>query len=78
MTITIVGIMIVPFLILFDYLLLIPSTMYGISGLIKAYKDNKISKSIMVGNIILQFIFGLDVISAVVCYINIRKIPNIN
>lgn len=78
MTITIVGIMIVPFLILFDYLLLIPSTMYGISGLIKAYKDNKISKSIMIGNIILQLIFGLDVISAVVCYINVRKISNIN
>lgn len=35
---TIIGLGLIPFFMLFDYLLLLPSTMYGVSGLRQAYK----------------------------------------
>lgn len=33
--------MLIPFLVIFDYLLLLPSTMYGVSGLRSFIKDRK-------------------------------------
>lgn len=69
----ILGIMLIPFLVIFDYLLLLPSTMYGISGLRSLSKTGKTSKAEIVINGICQFLFVFDVISAVYLYIRFRK-----
>lgn len=69
----ILGIMLIPFLVIFDYFLLLPSTMYGISGLRSLSKMGKSSKAEIVINGICQFLFVFDVISAVCLYIRFRK-----
>ena len=69
----ILGIMLVPFLMIFDYLLLLPSSMYGISGLSDLSKAGKSSKAEIVINGICQFLFVFDVVSAVYLYIRFRK-----
>jgi hypothetical protein len=63
-----VGFLLVLFVVVIDFLLLLPSTMYGVSGLIKASKEGKIPKGTAVLAIILHFFFCTDVICAVVMY----------
>lgn len=63
----------IPFLILFDYFLLLSSTMYGICGMLSSYKCGKISLTTLIVNTIAQLIFCVDVFSAVYCYIKVRK-----
>jgi len=70
----IVGV-IIPFGILYsflllivDYLLLLTSTMYGVSGLIQAYREKKITKTTAIVNCILHFFFCTDVISAIAMF----------
>lgn len=63
----------IPIFILFDYSLLLPSTMYGISGIICCYKDGKLTIKEVIVHIILQLMFYFDVFSAVYCYIRARK-----
>ena len=63
----------IPFLVIFDYLLLLPSTMYGVSGLRSLSKTGKASKAGIVINGICQFLFVFDVISAAYLYIRFRK-----
>ena len=65
--------LLIPFLVIFDYFLLLPSTMYGISGLRSLSKMGKSSKAEIVINGICQFLFVFDVISAVYLYIRFRK-----
>ena len=65
--------MLIPFLVIFDYLLLLPSTMYGVSGLRSLSKTGKASKAGIVINGICQFLFVFDVISAAYLYIRFRK-----
>ena len=65
--------MLIPFLVIFDYLLLLPSTMYGVSGLRSLSKTGKASKAGIMINGICQFLFVFDVISAVYLYIRFRK-----
>ena len=69
---TIIGLGLIPFFMLFDYLLLLPSTMYGVSGLRQAYKAGLLSKGAQVGNSILHFFFCLDVLSAVIVFITVK------
>ena len=69
----ILGIMLIPFLVIFDYFLLLPSTMYGISGLRSLSKKGKSSEAEIVINGICQCLFVFDVISAVYLYIRFRK-----
>lgn len=66
------GLIFVLFLMIFDYLLLLPSTMYGVSGLMKASKEGKISRGIAVIGIILHFFFCTDVICAAVMYFIVK------
>ncbi len=61
------------FLVLFDYSLLLPSTMFGLSGLLKAYEVRRISVATLVVHIIMQFMFCLDVCSSVYLYLSLRK-----
>lgn len=65
--------MLIPFLVIFDYLLLLPSTMYGVSGLRSLSKTGKASKAGIVINGICQFLLVFDVISAAYLYIRFRK-----
>jgi hypothetical protein len=67
-----VGFLLVLFVVVVDYLLLLPSTMYGVSGLIKARKEGKIPKGIAMLAIILHFFFCTDVICAIVMYCIVR------
>ena len=63
-----------PFLVLFDYSLLLPSSMYGISGIWQNYRKGKFSLAETAVNIILLFFFCADVISAIYCYVRGRKV----
>ena len=65
--------MLIPFLVIFDYLLLLPSTMYGVSVLRSLSKTGKASKAGIMINGICQFLFVFDVISAAYLYIRFRK-----
>lgn len=60
-------------LFLVDAFLMITSSMYGVNALIRASRKQVVSKKYVVINIILQFIFVADVISAIVLYIKARK-----
>lgn len=69
----ILGIMAIPFLAVFDYSLLLSSSMYGISGL--SYVSNRCSfskKQVIICGIC-QFIFVLDVLSAIYLFGKSRK-----
>lgn len=63
----------VPILVVFDYSLLLSSTMYGISGMLRCYKEKRLNSVTLVANMIAQFVFCLDVISAIYCFIKTRK-----
>lgn len=55
-----------------SYLLLLSSTMFGVSGLIRCYKEGIFSGKELAIHLILHFIFFTDVLSAARCY---GKIP---
>jgi thiamine transporter ThiT len=59
-------------LMIFDYLLLLPSSMYGVSGLIQARREGHITTVALVVNCILHFLFCLDVISAIIMFCVVR------
>ena len=65
--------LLIPFLVIFDYSLLLSSSMYGVSGLRSLSKTGKASKAGIVINGICQFLFVFDVISAAYLYIRFRK-----
>lgn len=61
-----------PFLLLFNYILLISTSMYCISGILKCRREGKLSKTEGIINIILQLLFCTDVFSAAYCYIKAK------
>ena len=67
-----------PFLVLFDYSLLLPSSMYGISGIWQNYRKGNFSLAETAVNIILHFFFCADVFSAIYCYVRGRKVSQPN
>lgn len=62
----------IPAFILFDYLLLLSSTMYGVSGLVYCFDKGKLTRKFLIINVILQFIFCWDVFSAVYYYVKLQ------
>lgn len=60
-------------LILVVVFLMITSSMYGVNALIQAGMKQVVSKKYVIINIILQFLFIADVISAIALYIKVRK-----
>lgn len=56
-----------------DVLLMLTSSVYGISALIRAGHKQVISKEFAINNIILHFVFIMDVISSIILYIKVRK-----
>lgn len=73
MTAFVLPILYLPILVFFDYSLLLPSTMYGISGLWRAYQERMISRNVLIIHVIMQFMFCLDVCSSVYLYVSMRK-----
>ena len=69
----VVIIPLIPLLFLFDYLLLLATSMHGVNGLLKCRKEKRLSAKAVGVNIILQFIFCADVFSAIYCYFKVRK-----
>ena len=69
----VVIIPLIPLLFLFDYLLLLSTSMYGISGLLKCRREGRLPAKVVAINIVLQFFFCVDVLSAIYCYIKSRK-----
>ncbi|WP_252250937.1 hypothetical protein [Clostridium sp. ZBS13] len=67
------GVVIALFLALFDYIMLLPSSMYGVNGIVRAYREKKITKSTAVVNCILHFLFCLDVVSAIVMFCIVKS-----
>ncbi len=49
------------------YVLLLSSTMFGVSGLIRCYKEGVMTRKTFIVQIFLHFIFFTDVISAIYC-----------
>ncbi len=68
----------IPFLFLFDYFLVLSTSMYGMNGLIKCYKENRLSKKAVILNLVLQFIFCADVFSIIYCYFKTREAAGLN
>ena len=62
-----------PFLVLFDYSLLLPSSMYGISGVKLARRRGLMSRWGSVLHILLQLTFCLDVCSALYLYFTVKN-----
>ena len=60
-------------LILIDYSVLLPSTTYGLSGVLQARRAGHIGAKTLVIFSIMQFFFCLDVVSAVWMYASARK-----
>lgn len=67
------GFIISFFIAVIDYILLLPSTMYGVCGIIQARRENKITTKSAVVNIILHFFFCTDVFSAVIMYCKVKQ-----
>ena len=61
------------FLALIDYSVLLPSTMYGLSGLLQARREGRIRTKTLLVHGVMQFFFCLDVFSAICLYVNARK-----
>lgn len=73
LAITPMGFLFIFVLVIFDYILLLPSTMYGVSGLIQAYKKDLVTKQRFIIHAILHFMFCLDVVSAVISYYSVKN-----
>lgn len=80
MAIVPMGIFITVLLIIVDFSLLLPSSMYGVSGLIQARREGKITTATAVVNSILHLFFCADVISAIVmfCVVKARAKSKLN
>ncbi|MBW9159165.1 hypothetical protein [Clostridium tagluense] len=62
------GIVMTFAMVVFSYILLFSTSMYGVSGLLKASSEKKITRKTAVVNIILHFFFCFDIISAVTMF----------
>lgn len=59
--------------VIFDLFMLIPSSIYAVHGLSKAYEEGKISFNMSLLNVFLNFIFCTDVVSSVTIYFILKK-----
>ena len=73
----VLGIALIPILFAFDYLLLLSSSAYGISGLLALYRSKKLSLRALIVNVAAQLVFCADVFGAVYCCAKSRRAPNL-
>lgn len=64
----------IPILTALDYLLLLATSMYGISGMVFAHRRGEISTACMGVNIALHLMFCLDVFSSVYIFFKVRRV----
>lgn len=69
-----IVVMLLFFFVPFDYSLLLPFSMYGISGIWENYQKGKFSAVETAINIILHVFFCIDVFSPIYCYVRGRKV----
>lgn len=67
----------IPILLFFEYSLLLSSSMYGISGISRCRRRKRMSHAAVAVNVFAHFVFCLDVVSGVYCYIKMKKAPQI-
>ena len=67
------GLILIPILVGIDYLLLLTTSAYGIKALHLAKKQGLLSKEFTIAQILLHFVFVLDVISSVITFCKIRQ-----
>lgn len=67
------AIIFAPFLIAFDYMLLILTSIYGIGGLVQARREKKITTTAFVVLGILHFVFCTDVICAIISFCKVKS-----
>ena len=63
-----VGFIFIPFLIVFDYMLLLLTTIYGVGGIVQARREGKLSKTAAVVLGLFHFFFCTDVVCSVVAF----------
>lgn len=64
-------------LIVIDFFLMITSSAYGINALIRARRNGSVSTKFVVIHSIMHLFFVLDIISAVVVFVKLRKADNL-
>ena len=62
-----------PLLLLFDYSLLLSTSMYGVSGILCCRRSGHFTRRAAAVQILLQLLFCLDVCSAVYCFLRARR-----
>ena len=66
--------MLIPILTALDYLLLLATFMYGISGMVFAHRRGEISTACMGVNIVLHLMFCLDIFSSIYIFFKVRRV----
>lgn len=73
-----VFVFISPFIVIMlaviDFFLMLTSSAYGINALIRARKDGIISSNFMVLHIVMHLCFVLDIVSAIIVFLKLRKV----
>lgn len=64
--------MVIPLAVLFDYIVVLTSSMYGVSGLGKAKGEGAAAGTYRIMMLVFHFIFCLDVVAAVWSYAHVR------
>jgi hypothetical protein len=67
-----IGFVLLPFFITFNYLLLILTSIYGISGVIQARREGKLSTNAAVVLGILHLFFCADVICSIIAFVRVK------
>lgn len=67
-----VSFMMIPFVALFEYVIVLASSMYGVSGLGKAGREGTATGTYRIVMLVFHFFFCLDVVAAVWSYAHVR------
>jgi len=65
-------------LMILDVMTIVLTGLLGLSGVIRGYSENKLSQNAAIVHGILQFVFCLDVASAIIAYRKAKKAPSEN
>lgn len=65
-------------LMLIDLFLMVTTSIYGVNALIRACRKKTVSKKFMLVNLVLHFIFVLDVVSSIAVFTKLRKQKKLN
>ena len=72
-TITIFTMGITAVLIIFDCMTIFLTGLIGLSGIIRGFAENKLSKNTAIIHALLQFVFCFDIISSIIVYRKVKS-----